>query len=500
MNDSIDVDHASRPMARHNPSPDDEKRAGCTDLVKPFAIEDVCAFRDKALAKMHEAIGVRKQAYALTSEALELEKKAHFGASFYLDDSTEDEHYKRLFRGEFDPDKSLDVYRKHLDACCWVYILDRVGVDRIMDKTAKDQLRASLASDVPEISFENVSSTIEQLLGDAELIFKRGIAVAFSALDRRFKSHDGFKIGSRIILTRVFSEWGGWNWHNHHQDTLMDIERVFAVLDGVPPEPGALIASINASRENGYNPCQSVTETPYLKVRGWMNGNAHLCFPRKDLVEKVNQILAEFYGEVLADGMGKDGTEEDLKHRSHLPAKDLQFYATPPEVVDIVLDRVHVPEGARVLEPSAGEGNMAFAVADKGAHVLAIEIHPERAATIAARKHPNVEIKNTNFLTFPVMAEFDFVFMNPPFYGVHYMDHVIHAYEFLKPGGTLLAILPVTAELGQTKKHKAFRKWVDKVNAGWFYKVFSDLPDESFASSGTRINTVTLELRKPVPR
>lgn len=83
--------------------------------------------------------------------------------------------------------------------------------------------------------------------------------------------------------------------------------------------------------------------------------------------------------------------------------------------------------------------------------------------------------------------------MNPPFFGTHWMEHVTHAYEFLAPGGTLISILPVSAELGETEKHTAFREWAQKRarHANW---LFSDLPAESFKDSGTRINTVTLTL------
>ena len=196
--------------------------------------------------------------------------------------------------------------------------------------------------------------------------------------------------------------------------------------------------------------------------------------------------------------MGADKTAEDLKKTANLPAKDLQFYPTPEDVVARMLSDVYIREGERVLEPSAGIGNIAFAAAEKGAHVRAVEIHPGRAQALVARGHPNVEVSNTNFLTMPVSQEFDYVLMNPPFYGTHWIDHVIHAFKFLKPGGKLIAVLPITAEFGDSKRHKAFHKWIEANNKSWGGSSFTDLPTESFASVGTRINTVILEMRRGV--
>ncbi|MEL7174842.1 MAG: adenine methyltransferase, partial [Pseudomonadota bacterium] len=91
-------------------------------------------------------------------------------------------------------------------------------------------------------------------------------------------------------------------------------------------------------------------------------------------------------------------------------------------------------------------------------------------------------------------AIYDAVLMNPPFCGTHWMDHVRHAFAFLKPGGRLRAILPASAEVAETKKHLAFRRWAEQHARRWGWQ-WRRMPAESFASVGTRINTVVLELR-----
>src|SRR3546814_3664877 len=65
-------------------------------------------------------------------------------------------------------------------------------------------------------------------------LYSRGIANVFAKLDRRFRSHNGFKIGARLIIDRALNEWGSWDRYER-RDTLRDVERVFLELDEKPP-------------------------------------------------------------------------------------------------------------------------------------------------------------------------------------------------------------------------------------------------------------------------
>lgn len=368
------------------------------------------------------------------------------------------------------------------------------GMSDMMDRTAKEKFSADLNGNVPPFTVENFEATFEALTRDARLIFIRGLARAFSDLDRRFKSHDGFKLGGRIILTRVFDEYGHWNYNSRMRDTLQDIERVFAILDNVKPDIGALARQIEEDRKGrGYCAKQSKSETAYFRINCFQNGNAHLWFKRDDLVDKANKMLGEYYGEVLADAAPATYSPDDLRSKSGLPAKKLSFYATPDKVCDHLLGDIHLQPGETVLEPSAGTGNIVKRLLAKGVTVHAIEIDPERASVLRGIKHPRLTVSNDNFLTTTPRPVYDYVVMNPPFYGTHWMEHVMHAFDFLKERGTLVAVLPVTAEIGETSKHETFRKWATE--HGGLYP-FRDLPPESFAESGTRVNTVILRVRK----
>jgi hypothetical protein len=470
-----------------------------TGILPSTTVDRVCAARDAALSRMKEAIANLTRGHMLAQEAAELGVHAHGPHNFYFQDRSKDADYGRLF-ASLDPARSLDIYRQHLDARVWTHLLHMTGMSSLMDRTAKEQFDNSLAGTVPEVTRDNVHATFEALLGDANLIFQRGLARAFSSLDRRFKSHDAFKIGSRIVLTNVFDSWGHVSYGSRVSESITDIERVLSVLAGDTTPVGSLMQKIRDDRANGgMSPHQSVTETPYLRVRAFKNGNAHLWFLRDDLVEKANQVLAAYYGEVLPDAApGTKEREADLKSKSGLPSKDLAFYATPEAVVRNVLRDAGIhfdyePKKYRVLEPSAGTGNIAAVIAASGVAVDCIEIDPCRAAEIK-RRVPSASVLTANFLNMRPTPIYTHVIMNPPFYGTHWIEHVVHAFDFLAPGGTLVAILPISAELGETSKHVAFREWASKHTSWNGQLVFRDLPPESFASSGTRVSTCHLTL------
>ncbi|UIJ33245.1 DUF4942 domain-containing protein (plasmid) [Cereibacter azotoformans] len=474
----------------------EEAGAQGTGLVSMNFIERIADARSAAL-QAFETVGQQLQAaFAAAREAGKIAGVAHGGHGYHRGSQKEKEAID-LFGADFDAARSLTALRRDLDARIWTRLLEETGLRTMMDRKERDDFDRSLSGDeVPEATLENISATFERLCGEADLIFLRGLARAFSSLDRRFKSHDGFKIGSRVILDGLMSaDFGSWSYRSEREGVFADIERIFAILDGRQPAPGALRRAIEDDPP-GWGPRQSETLTRYFKFRIFKNGNAHLWFQVPELVEAVNRKLAEYYGAALADAAPADASPDIFRNRSSLPARDLAFYPTPAEVAAQVLGVADVRPGMKVLEPSAGIGGLVWSVVERGALVDAIEIHPDRAAAIEGRRHPSVTVRCANFLALTPCEDYDLVLMNPPFAGTHWMDHVMQAWAFLKPGGQLVAILPASAEVNETAKHERFRAWARKVNANRYGSLFSDLPAESFRPVGVNINTVILKMRK----
>jgi phospholipid N-methyltransferase len=163
------------------------------------------------------------------------------------------------------------------------------------------------------------------------------------------------------------------------------------------------------------------------------------------------------------------------------------FFPTPPSVIDKMLAAVDIQPGHEVLEPSAGKGDIVDQIkrAQPEANVKALEYNRTFGDVLGAKGH---DVEFGDFMEHK--GQYDRIVMNPPFENGADMQHVRHAYEQLKPGGKLVAIMAG----GGTAKRQEFDKWVQSIGGE-----VEELPAGSFAGNDafrqTGVNTkmVTIE-------
>lgn len=380
----------------------------------------------------------------------------------------------------------------------WRAIYDRCQIDVIASADDK-RLFERTFENPPPLTFDNAKATFGDYLMRPRFHVLRGLAEVFSQLDQAYKSHSKVKIGVSGLPKRVIvSNVGGYG--SYGRDKIRDIINAVASYRGQP-----LTSHAELSKLDGYHSYSSGPQAGEIvfdgshhvikdehgneakapnrgvTIRKFQNGNAHVIFDQIALLD-INRALAEFYGEVLPDA-----EEEDAKPQaSTAVSKDLQFYWTPKAVVEKVLDEAGIylpryqgdnPPRHRVLEPSCGDGRILDELRARGCAPFGVEYHAGRAAEARAKGH---HVLTANFLEQPARPEFDFVIMNPPFYGRHYVKHVRHAEKFLKPGGKLVAILPATAHYDHAE-----------LQGRW-----TDLPVGSFSEAGTNVPTGLLSIRR----
>lgn len=390
-------------------------------------------------------------------------------------------------------DRTIDtghVYERELQECllksAWKHVYDGLDIDRLASPNDKNRWKQSLEKPAP-FTIENIRGTFGPFIQDPRGNILRGLAEVFGNLDPAFKSHDKMKIGVRGLPRRIVMR--GVSDYGYGKDQVESILNALAALQGKPlitwREIHALMAGPeDILRADGVLPANRTWDKPEpIKGRGiilrrFQNNNGHLFFDTETLRD-VNRGLAEFYGDVLPDcaeakpAKAKPGTAV---------SKDLQYYPTPAKLADDIVAEIYGLPGAMVLEPSCGCGRLMDALRKVRANVYGIEVDPVRAARARAKGHT---VMLGNFLetvppTNPAKL-FDQVLMNPPFCGKHYAKHVEHALKFLKPGGRLTAILPVTARYDH-----------GLVSGKW-----RDLPVASFSESGTNICTTVLSMTAP---
>ena len=172
-----------------------------------------------------------------------------------------------------------------------------------------------------------------------------------------------------------------------------------------------------------------------------------------------------------------------------------QFYPTPPDLAEKMLEGLDVRYIQTVLEPSAGKGDLVMAVAKKvlergrytNLDVDCIEIDPylrqilkynfsgEKLSEIEDRagrfsreydavKNTDLHIVHDDFLTFRGRKHYSLILMNPPFAAGD--RHLLKALELQKDGGMVICLLNAeTLRNPHTFTRQELAKQLKKLNA-----------------------------------
>ncbi len=138
------------------------------------------------------------------------------------------------------------------------------------------------------------------------------------------------------------------------------------------------------------------------------------------------------------------------------PSNPLDFFPTPPDVVEEVVThpwlvdrweaRITVAGDGpmRYLEPNGGSGAFVAPMAAKMRpqdELVICEMNPLMADMLRTR-FPQATVVEGDFLAYADAKPFDVILMNPPFDGQTYRKHVLHAESMLARLGVLVSVVP----------------------------------------------------------
>lgn len=170
------------------------------------------------------------------------------------------------------------------------------------------------------------------------------------------------------------------------------------------------------------------------------------------------------------------------------------FFPTPQTLAMRVVSELNAQPGDHVLEPSAGKGDLVDALLSMEIPDLRIDVveYSETLRKILQAK--GYEPVAWNFMEYAPGMIYDRVLMNPPFENGQDMQHVMHAFELLKPGGRLVAIMSRGPFVNSSTAAQRFRHWLDEIGG-----VVEELPEgsftgkESFRQTGTNTSLVVVD-------
>ncbi len=139
----------------------------------------------------------------------------------------------------------------------------------------------------------------------------------------------------------------------------------------------------------------------------------------------------------------------------------IDFFPTPKTLASRMVEMAGISSGMKVLEPSAGNGNIAEAIREAGADVDVAEISSALRDLLTAKKF---NVVSHDFMDI-TEGQYDAIVMNPPFSKNQDIQHVQRAFKLLKPGGKLVAIVGEGAFFRNDKTATEFRDWLDELGA-----------------------------------
>lgn len=218
----------------------------------------------------------------------------------------------------------------------------------------------------------------------------------------------------------------------------------------------------------------------------------------RKLYERVNKVLTAL------------GAQWDRKVKGHVGAVDLQdrlagaldagiavneavsrgFFPTPRSIAEQVLAAAEIDRRHRVLEPSAGEGDLLPPLGLEFRTLTLVEIDLRCARTLRYRfpdaTFPGATVVNADFLTWEPPHDFDRIIMNPPFGKSVEVQHLMQARAWLAPGGRLVAIMPSGFAWRQRPAFDVQAREAVLADGG----SITPLPPKAFAAVGTNVATV----------
>lgn len=264
----------------------------CTHLI-----QSVCV--DKVLAERQEAMDSFAAAMALMSEA-----RSKISVVMGKDCSVamNDVFYNALIVAG-DAEKCGNVMARKMDVKVWARLMDESGMYSIMSHKQRDVWETTLYSDnMPPATRENVASTFAGLYQDRDTVYREGIIEVFRQLSWDYKSNNPVMIGKKIIKEGFFEPSRCYySVSSRFIEKLDDLARAFYLFDKKPlPDHRSGVGQQLSDyfTQNGFNGVPF--ENEYFIIKYFMKGSVHITFKRPDIVDSLNDLIAEAYPDALA--------------------------------------------------------------------------------------------------------------------------------------------------------------------------------------------------------
>lgn len=198
------------------------------------------------------------------------------------------------------------------------------------------------------------------------------------------------------------------------------------------------------------------------------------------------EAARQFWG-LIADADKAERAAEELRRKvdalkfANIPG----YFPTPAAIVDRMTESARLPDGpCLILEPSAGSGAICEGIR-RAAPAATVESYERQSSLREVLTLKGWHLVGGDFTEAAPTPRYHRALMNPPFENGQDIEHVRHAFQFLKPGGRLVAIMSPGPFFRQDRRAVEFREWFEALGGER-----QDLPAGAFKESGTGVATV----------
>ena len=190
----------------------------------------------------------------------------------------------------------------------------------------------------------------------------------------------------------------------------------------------------------------------------------------------------------------KQDTAQALRRKLVGQNVGVDYFPTPPALASELVRKANIRSGDTVLEPSAGDGQIANQVRLQ---------HPDTPVNVVEQSGALRDIlkaEGHNLVDSDFMEhgdKYDRIVMNPPFSNNMDIEHVRHAYDLLNPGGRIVAVMSEHGFFANGKTEQEFRDWMDKVGGESEKNPSGSFMDKTIGPN-TGVATRTVVIDKPM--
>ncbi len=185
---------------------------------------------------------------------------------------------------------------KALDADFWQRTLNLTDVYNAMPQKRRDEWNESIRElKTPEFTEDNVSATMEALMAARGQFLAERVDGIFRGLSGEHVTNSPMAFGKRMILSYMFSDWGGVN--SSKSGLVNDLRAIIAKFMGRDEPHWAASEQVLKAGMGRHGEWMSV-DGGALRIRVYLKGTAHLEV-HPDMAWRLNAILANLYPRVI---------------------------------------------------------------------------------------------------------------------------------------------------------------------------------------------------------